>query len=66
MLLGSTNANGELAGGQHLATLDEVEKFFGSSAERRRKLMRGLREAAANLKEAGVKRIWINGSFVTD
>ena len=50
MLLDSTNANGELPEGQHLATLDEVEKFFGSSSERRRKLMRGLWEAAANLK----------------
>lgn len=30
------------------------------------KLMRGFREAAANLKEAGVKRIWIDSSFVTD
>ena len=65
-MLDSTNANGELPEGQHLATLDEVEKFFGSSSERRRKLMRGLWEAAANSKEAGVKRIWINGSFVTD
>ena len=66
MLLDSTNANGELPEGEHLATLDEVEKFLGSSSERRRKLMRGLWEAAANLKVAGVKRIWINGSFVTD
>ena len=28
--------------------------------------MRGLWEATTNLKETGVKRIWINGSFVTD
>lgn len=27
--------------------------------------MKGLREAAKNLAAAGVKRIWINGSFVT-
>lgn len=30
------------------------------------KLCEGFLEAAANLKEAGVKRIWIDGSFVTD
>jgi hypothetical protein len=59
-------ANGELPPGEHPATLDEIEQVYGSSNDRRRLLMRGLRDAAAQFAQAGVKAIWINGSFVTD
>ena len=58
--------NGELVAGEHEATLDEVETVYGCSSDRRKLLMRGLREATNNLGQAGVKRIWVNGSFVTD
>lgn len=58
--------NGELPPGEHLASLDEVEQSFGLSTPWRVGLMRGLRAATANLAAAGVRQIWINGSFVTD
>ena len=59
-------ANGELPPGEHLATLDEVERVLGSSTDRRKLLMQGLRDAATNLEISGVKTLWINGSFTTD
>jgi len=58
--------NGELKAGEHPATLDEIATVYGRSNDRRKFLMRGLREAAENLEQAGVKRIWVNGSFITD
>ena len=35
--------NGELPAGEHQASVDEVEKIFGSSSERRKRLMQGLK-----------------------
>ena len=58
--------NGELPAGEHIATLSEVEARYGLSSDRRKWLMRGLWKAAHNLEQAGVKTIWIDGSFVTD
>lgn len=58
--------NGELPPGEHHATLDEIELVYGSTNDRRKLLMRGLRDAALQFAHAGVKTIWINGSFVTD
>lgn len=58
--------NGELPAGEHRASVDEIEKIYGSSSERRKQLMRGLKQAIANFESAGVKTIWINGSFVTE
>jgi len=58
--------NGELAAGEHQAALDEIEAMYGRSNDRRKLLMQGLREAAENLEKAGVSRIWVNGSFITD
>ena len=60
------NGNGELVAGEHHATLKEIEKDFGLSSERRKNLMRGLCNAVSNLKKAGVKTIWVDGSFITD
>lgn len=57
--------NGELPPGEHKASLDEIEVIYGSSGEQRKKLMQGLRRAISNFEEAGVKTIWINGSFIT-
>lgn len=58
--------NGELPPGEHQASVDQVERVFGCSTERRKSLMRGLRDAISNLASSGVKKLWINGSFVTD
>lgn len=58
--------NGELPPGEHPATLDEIKKVYGNSNDQRRLLMRGLRDAAAQFAQSGVKALWVNGSFVTD
>ena len=66
MSIPSLSSSGELPPGVHTATLEEVERIYGLSSGRRKKLMSQLRQAAHNLEKAGVKRIWLNGSFVTD
>ncbi len=66
MAIPALNEKGELEAGEHEATLDEVEAVYGSSSPRRQYLMQGLRDAAYSLSEAGVKSIWIDGSFITD
>ena len=58
--------NNELPAGEHLAYLKEIELVYGVATERRKELMEGLRNAANNLETAGVRTIWINGSFVTN
>jgi hypothetical protein len=58
--------NGELPPGEYPASLDEIERVYGHANDRRRLLMRGLRDAAAQFVRAGVRTLWVNGSFVTD
>ncbi len=65
MTIPKLQKNGELPAGEHLSSVDEIEKIYGSSNERRKQLMSGLRQAIDNFEKAGVKTIWINGSFVT-
>ncbi len=60
------NTIGELPPGVHLATIEEVERVFGQSNDRRRLLMNGLRKAIAVFKKASVTRIYVDGSFTTD
>jgi hypothetical protein len=48
----------------HTATLAEVEAVFGTTP-RRRHLCEGLGRALHNLQAAGVRRVYIDGSFVT-
>jgi hypothetical protein len=58
--------NGYLPHGIHMATLDEIESRFGRDSELRRvqiESLRWLRDLAAR---AGIKRIVLDGSFVTD
>jgi hypothetical protein len=55
---------GVLPSGIHTATLDEVAKKFANN-HHRRKLFKGLVEAAKSLKQSGCKRIFLDGSFVT-
>lgn len=60
------NEKGELPPGDYNASLDEIDARFGRANKRRRELMRGLRAATANLAKTGVRKIWVDGSFVTD
>lgn len=58
--------NGYLPPGIHPATLDEIEARFGHESELRQVQMESLRWLVDLAKRAGVGRIAINGSFVTD
>jgi hypothetical protein len=58
--------NGYLPHGIHMATLDEIDSRFGRDSELRRvqiESLRWLRDLAAR---AGIERIVLDGSFVTD
>src|SRR5688572_12191635 len=65
MSISTLNKFGEFPPGEHETSLSGVRKRFGTSSAQRKELMRGLTEAAENLKAAGVSKIWVNGSFVT-
>lgn len=56
--------NGNLPPGAYHATLEDIEKRFTWNAKRL-SLFRSLKRALANLAAAGVRRVWIDGSFVT-
>jgi len=58
--------NGCLPAGVHLATLDEIEGRFGQSSEIRRVQMDSVRWMIDLALRSGVKRVVLNGSFVTD
>ena len=57
---------GRLPLGVHPATLAEIEIRFGSASELRRVQMESVRWMVALAVRAGVQRIVLNGSFVTD
>lgn len=57
--------NGNLPPGVYVATLAEIEARFTWNA-RRAELFRGLRQAIANLRAAGVAIVWVDGSFTTE
>ena len=63
-MIPTPNAIGELPSGVHPATLTEIEAVFVTTP-RRRHLFEGLRGAVQNLSAAGVRRVFIDGSFVT-
>lgn len=65
MKIPSFNEAGELPPGEYKTSLPIVKNRFGSLSAKREKLMRGLERATENLRGAGIKRIWIDGSFVT-
>jgi hypothetical protein len=50
--------------GVHPATWDELTERFGSTP-RRQWLLDGLQRAAASLRVASVRQLWLDGSFVT-
>jgi hypothetical protein len=58
--------NGYLPPGIHRATPDEIETRFAHESELRQVQMESLRWLVDLAKRAGVERIVINGSFVTD
>jgi hypothetical protein len=58
--------SGVLPPGVHAATLDEVERRFGGGSELRRTQMESVRWMIDLARRAGVQRIVLNGSFVTD
>jgi hypothetical protein len=57
---------GYLPAGVHLASLDEIEARFGRQSEVRRAQMESLRWLVELAKKAGVQRLIVNGSFVTE
>ena len=60
------NEFGYLPPGIHPATLDEVDTRFGRISELRRVQMESVRWMVELAIKAGVQRIVLNGSFVTD
>ena len=60
------NEHGYLPAGVHTATLAEVETRFNRDPEIRRAEMQSLHWLIDMARRSGVKRIILNGSFVTD
>ena len=60
------NEHGHLPPGVHAATLDDVDARFGRESEVRRVQMESLRWLVDLARRSGVRRIVVNGSFVTD
>lgn len=58
--------SGRLPPGVHPATLEEIDARFGSASELRRAQMDSIRWMVDLARRAGVERIILNGSFVTD
>lgn len=58
--------HGYLPPGIHLATLEEVAQRFGAESEVRRAEMQSVRWLVDLARRAGILRLVINGSFVTD
>jgi hypothetical protein len=56
--------NGNLPPGVHRVTLEDIRERLAWNP-RRTALFEGLSGALANLKEAGCRRVWVNGSYVT-
>ena len=57
---------GYLPPGIHPATVPEIEARFGRESELRRVEMESLRWLIELAQRAGIRRIVVNGSFVTD
>src|SRR5438309_6778510 len=60
------NDDGYLPSGIHPATLDEIADRFGRESELRQVQMQSLRWLVDLARRAGVQRVVVNGSFVTD
>ncbi len=64
-MIPSFDAGGNLPPGIHEATWDELMERYGIT-EHRVGLLGGLREALGSLRDAGCRRAYVDGSFVTD
>jgi hypothetical protein len=60
------NEFGYLPEGVHLASLDEIASRFGHESEIRLAQMDSVRWLVDLAKQAGIQRMILNGSFVTD
>jgi hypothetical protein len=60
------NDDGYLPTGIHPGTLEEIASKFGRDSELRQTQMESLRWLVELARRAGVQRIVVNGSFVTD
>jgi hypothetical protein len=60
------NEHGYLPAGVHPASLDEIEAQFGLQSEVRQVQIESLRWLVELARKAGVRRLIINGSFVTE
>ncbi len=58
------DGNGNLPPGEFVVTLSDIAQKLTWS-EKRRELFEGLKKAVINLTVAGVKKIYIDGSFTT-
>ena len=65
-MIPSFDDSGCLPPGVHPATLAEIEERFGRASELRRVQMESVRWMVDLAVRAGVQRIVLNGSFVTD
>jgi hypothetical protein len=63
-MLPDLTAAGLLPPGVHRTTWNEFLTRFGGTPARER-LLEGLQRAATNLRDAGARDLWIDGSFVT-
>jgi hypothetical protein len=61
----SFTSEGNLLPGMHVMSWKEVKRAFGGTVHRRR-LLDGLERALRNLKAAGCRRVYLDGSFVTE
>ena len=55
---------GNLPPGLHKATWQEIAQKYGYTGHRK-KMLQGLKRALDNLKQAGCKRAYLDGSFIT-
>ncbi len=65
-MIPTCNDDGYLPPGIHRASLEEVAARFGQESELRQAQMESLRWLVDLAQRAGVERIVVNGSFVTD
>src|SRR4051794_25945138 len=65
-MIPSFDAEGFLPPGLHPATFEEIRDRFGGPSEVRRAQMESIRWLIDLAARAGVERIVLNGSFVTD
>lgn len=61
----SFDSNGNLPTGEYLVTMDDIE-YSLTWSPKRKLLFSGLAKAVKNLQDAGVRRIYVDGSFTSN